>query len=90
MFEKNSTPPTQYHCTCTPNEQETCKFKSACDRNVIVATNDELSDPDFFDEGDDGEIVFEDSSDCDLPDACADFGCAIEKGIKRKPTPVVF
>jgi hypothetical protein len=22
---------------------------------------------------------------CDLPDACADFGCAIKNGIKRKP-----
>jgi hypothetical protein len=25
---------------------------------------------------------FECCSDCDLPDACADFGCAIEKGIR--------
>lgn len=24
-------------------------------------------------------------NDCDRPDACEDFGCAIEAGIKRKP-----
>lgn len=24
-------------------------------------------------------------ADCDLPDACADFGCAIESGIRKPP-----
>ena len=32
---------------------------------------------------DDGEFCFCDH--CDLPDACEDFGCAIEKGIREAP-----
>jgi len=30
-----------------------------------------------------GEDYFEPCSNCDLPDACADFGCAIKSGIRK-------
>lgn len=33
----------------------------------------------------DDEINFECCSSCDLPDACADFGCAIKNGIRQNP-----
>lgn len=36
-------------------------------------------------EYEDDEDNFNHCCDCDLPDACSDFGCAIEQGIKRKP-----
>lgn len=39
--------------------------------------------------GDNDEEDYEDDFDCcdncDLPDACADFGCAISSGIKQHP-----
>lgn len=35
---------------------------------------------------DDDEDDFEPCVNCDLPDACADFGCAIKAGIKEDPT----
>lgn len=38
-----------------------------------------------FDEDD--EIEFNPCDNCDLPDACADFGCAIQQGIRR---PIEF
>jgi hypothetical protein len=40
---------------------------------------DEDEGSDFDDEEDD----FEPCSVCDLPDACADFGCAIKSGIRK-------
>lgn len=36
----------------------------------------------YCDEHDD-ENEFYPCADCDLPDACADFGCAIANGVKR-------
>jgi hypothetical protein len=36
---------------------------------------------------DDDEDDFEPCSNCDLPDACADFGCAIKNGV-RKDYPI--
>lgn len=39
---------------------------------------------DFYDDEDDNEDDFQSCDNCDLPDACADFGCAIKAGI-RKP-----
>lgn len=37
----------------------------------------------------DDEVIDDDDflccEDCDLPDACADFGCAIVNGIRKKP-----
>ena len=38
-------------------------------------------DDDFIAEGED---TWQPCADCDRPDACADFGCAIEQGIRRK------
>lgn len=32
---------------------------------------------------DDSEDDFDPCSNCDLPDACADFGCAIKSGVKK-------
>ena len=37
------------------------------------------TDEDDFDEEDD----FQCCDKCDLPDACADFGCAIKSGVKK-------
>ena len=33
----------------------------------------------------DNEEDFECCNDCDLPDACSDFGCAIKQGIRKPP-----
>lgn len=33
---------------------------------------------------DENEIDFDPCADCDLPDACADFGCAIRGGVKKQ------
>lgn len=41
---------------------------------------DYLEDEDFNDEND-----FQYCADCDLPDACADFGCAIKLEVKKAP-----
>lgn len=38
-------------------------------------------EPDF--DCDDGDDSFQPCDECDLPDACADFGCAIKAGLKR-------
>lgn len=42
---------------------------------------DEMEDSFWVDEEDE----FEPCDNCDLPDACADFGCAIKNGIKPNP-----
>lgn len=34
---------------------------------------------------DNDENDFQPCDDCDLPDACEDYGCAIKSGIKKKP-----
>ncbi len=39
------------------------------------------------DEGDDDEDDFQPCDDCDLPDACADFGCAIKNGVRKSLLP---
>ena len=38
-------------------------------------------DEDEFDDEDD----FQCCDKCDLPDACADFGCAIKTGVRKEP-----
>ena len=42
-------------------------------------------DTDDFDEDNEECEDFECCDDCDLPDACADFGCAISMRIKNMP-----
>ena len=44
----------------------------------------ELNQEDMEAEYDPDESTFQHCADCDLPDACSDYGCAIENGIKRK------
>lgn len=44
-------------------------------------TNEEIENPN---EDDFDDQYFEPCTDCDLPDACADFECAIKAGL-RKP-----
>lgn len=52
-------------------------FPSGDDCNYCDGTGN--IDDDFeFDE-------FECCNDCDLPDACSDFGCAIKQGIRKPP-----
>lgn len=84
----------QIHCTCVWNEIQTCRHKHTCDRNVKAVITHEVQplerDVNIIKIDDDEDFDFITCSDCDLPDACADFGCAIEKGIRRKPTPGVF
>ena len=41
--------------------------------------NNDACDDDY----DDSEDDFEPCANCDLPDACADFGCAIKQGIRK-------
>lgn len=48
--------------------------------NIQAEESGSESDPDFEDDDDD---YFEPCADCDLPDACADFGCAIKMGIRH-------
>lgn len=38
---------------------------------------------DDFEDCDDDENYFEPCDNCDLPDACADFGCAIKTGVRK-------
>lgn len=50
---------------------------------VFGMEDDATAEDDFyFDE--DGDPDFQPCDNCDLPDACRDFGCAIKSGI-RKP-----
>lgn len=51
------------------------------DNQPIVTV--EMHEPDDF-EDDDNE--FQCCDNCDLPDACCDFGCAIKAGIKEDPS----
>lgn len=41
------------------------------------------------DDGDDGDD-FQPCGECDCPDACDDFGCAIKAGIKERDLPYSF
>lgn len=48
----------------------------------------EPNDDYYYDDEEDG---FEPCDNCDLPDACADFGCAIKKGVRKNyPIDGVF
>jgi hypothetical protein len=38
-------------------------------------------------EGEEIEIEFDCCSDCDLPEVCSDYGCAIKQGIKSPILP---
>jgi hypothetical protein len=81
----------QIHCTCVWNEIQTCRHKHTCDRNVkaVITHNVQPAERVTIIEVEDDED-FDTCSDCDLPDACADFGCAVEKGLRKKPTPGIF
>lgn len=55
--------------------------------NVKIMTQSEIEtikeaeqDEDFFWEDEDS---FQCCDNCDLPDACCDFGCAIQQGLKK-------
>lgn len=63
------------------------------DGNEAELTNndfadDDLPDDDFLEDEYDGDDVttFWPCDNCDLPDACEDFGCAIKKGLREDPS----
>lgn len=68
-----------------PRPEETQSLTAGKDslKNVPGAGVREF-DPDELDEDD--EDSFEHCSDCDLPDACSDFGCAIKQGLRLPDT----
>lgn len=47
-------------------------------RQADVSCRNDFDDDDYEDDDD-----FQCCADCDLPDACSDFGCAIKKGIAK-------
>lgn len=53
------------------NQRSTCLN---CDHSLF----------DDYDDYDDDDS-FQPCDDCDLPDACADFGCAIKNGVRKQP-----
>lgn len=63
------------------NNCPTCGHPNDDDRSTCVNCDHYLFDDDDYEEDD-----FQSCDDCDLPDACADFGCAIKNGV-RKPPP---
>jgi len=50
-------------------------------KNPKKTTNDNLPEPD---EDFDSDVEFECCNECDLPDACSDYGCAIKAGLRSK------
>jgi hypothetical protein len=59
-----------------------------CDAPFKDNNSIEQSDlPDITEGFDDDDDSFEPCSNCDLPDACEDFGCAIKNGV-RKDYPI--
>lgn len=67
-------------CGCTDNDCSQCIEKTGypCywvdDKNTLCSACDNTEMPE--------EEDFESCTNCDLPDACADFGCAIKAGLK--------
>lgn len=62
-------------------------------KTVIITDNNypptfDWSDEDIIDRFgmDDDEDNFQCCDNCDLPDACADFGCAIKQGLREDPS----
>jgi hypothetical protein len=55
-------------------------------KDIVPGVQQDRDDNDFI-ENDFDEDDFEPCENCDLPDACADFGCAIKNGI-RKDYPI--
>jgi hypothetical protein len=51
----------------------------ACGENLSGTTNLDLDDPD---DGFEDEDSWQPCADCDLPEACGDFGCAIKQGLR--------
>ncbi len=45
------------------------------------------AEPEGWDDDQPDEFYFDPCGDCDLPDACEDFGCAIKQGLR---TPNIF
>lgn len=58
-------------------------FGRAIGASLAIHLNGKPADPEFED---DEETDFESCDNCDLPDACADFGCAIKQGLKKDPS----
>lgn len=65
------------------------KFQQIINEQALLQTEketaqskDSLPEPDFEEDEED----FQPCDHCDLPDACADFGCAIRAGIKQDPS----
>jgi len=52
--------------------------------NSMRQAESELDEGEDFDED---EIHFEECGDCDCPDACMDFGCAVKQGIRQISIP---
>ena len=48
----------------------------------ISALKEKISEFEYMTLDDEDENTFVACDECDLPDACADFGCAIKSGIK--------
>lgn len=60
------------------------------ERQLRICTNCK-ADWNESEENDDDEDYFEPCDHCDLPDACADFGCAIKMGVRKNyPIDGVF
>lgn len=55
---------------------------SVASHSSWVGNSNEQDDDDYGDLDDDG---FQPCDHCDLPDACADFGCAIKNGVRKNP-----
>lgn len=71
-------------CGCTDNDCSQCIEKTGfpCywvdDTHELCSACDTANEmPEEFEDEDD----FQSCNDCDLPDACADFGCAIKSGL---------
>lgn len=54
------------------------KIKAETEKNTLPAQKDPEDNED--------ETDFQPCADCDLPDACSDFGCAIKKGLREPET----
>jgi len=69
-------------CGCTDNDCTHCIERTG-EPCFWVDSNNNLCSACFEGEPIDDEFDFQSCANCDLPDACADFGCAIKQGIYK-------
>lgn len=58
-------------------EADKCTFCPCCNEQIFMYS--------LHDDDDSEDDNWQPCDNCDLPDACEDFGCAIKAGIKKHP-----